>query len=388
MILASVAGFVFLLRKKRKQVALMVASTCISVLAAEYALRIWYPQFDEHEKMFERDAELGWKFIPNKTGSIVYHGEVYNFIRTNSHGFRDRPRNFYDKQHKMIMVLGDSFVSNISVDEAEVFTQIMERKIPGTEVVNLGVNGYNQIQEYLVLKKWLETVQPDLVMVMIYIRNDFMENMGSDWLYSRPYASIERPEGTLVIHLPKLEQPAQTAAPPRNALEKLHLYRAVEMAKQDVEAILNLKEDRSILTPYTDPEALLCNTQPSVGAQAMYRTMERMVLEISTFAANKKVPVVFALAPSIWQVEDKLWSDFIALRGKGETYSRSLPNDRLMRFAKSNGIEMIDLLPTLLDASRKGEKMYHAVEQHWTKEGNLLVARVLVEHASVRSLTR
>lgn len=376
-------GLVLLLRKKLKRVALLIASTCISVLTAEYALRIWYPQYDEHDQMFEYDPELGWKFTPDKTGSIVYYGEVHNNIRINSHGFRDRLRNFHDKQKKRIMVIGDSFVSNISVNETDVFTQVMEQKSPSTEVVNFGVNGYNQIQEYLVLKKWLETVRPDLVLVIIYIRNDFMENLGSDWFYSRPYASLVGPEDKLVMHPPKSKQTIKSASTSPSFLRKSHLYMALKMAKQNVEAILTLKQDSSFLTPYTDPEAILCSSRLSDGAHAMYKTMERILLEISTFTNENEVPIVFALAPSIWQVEDKLWSDFIASRGIQESYVRSLPNDRLMSFAKSNGIDMIDLLPPLLNATRKGEKMYHPHEQHWTKEGNLLVAQVLAEHPSI-----
>ena len=46
---------------------------------------------------------------------------------------------------------------------------------------------------------------------------------------------------------------------------------------------------------------------------------------------------------------------------------------------------MIDLMPSLRHAQNKGISMYNIKEQHWTAEGNVLVAKVLCEYLENRT---
>jgi len=84
---------------------------------------------------------------------VLTPGAVANTIQTNSLGFRDHapPSN----KKNRIMVLGDSFVSNVSVKDDEVFTEIMETRMKDSDVMNFGVNAYGEVQEYLLLKNGL-----------------------------------------------------------------------------------------------------------------------------------------------------------------------------------------------------------------------------------------
>ena len=149
--------------------------------------------------MFEYDAVLGWKFIPSKTGAILYGKEANHNIRTNELGFRGGSLPFDSDEQKKILVLGDSFVSNLAVKEHEVFTEIIEDKLENTVVLNAGVNGYSQVQQYLLLKQIYEKFKPDLILSMIYLRNDFHENLGGFWLYPRPTVSWSSDESEFKI---------------------------------------------------------------------------------------------------------------------------------------------------------------------------------------------
>ncbi len=65
--------------------------------------------------------------------------------------------------------------------------------------------------------------------------------------------------------------------------------------------------------------------------------MEKLLLRIAGYADERGVPLVFAIAPSIVQVEDKLWSStLLSSSKKKENYNRTLPNNKLMQFAKKN----------------------------------------------------
>ncbi len=115
--------------------------------------------------------------------------------------------------------------------------------------------------------------------------------------------------------------------------------------------------------------------------------MEKLLLKIVAFGKERNMPVVLALAPSIIQIEDEVWKSLLdEYHEVEENYSRSLPNDRLMKFAEMNNLMMLDLFPILRKESKKNKKLYHAVEQHWTKEGNQVVAMSLMQYLKAKAL--
>ena len=83
-----------------------------------------------------------------------------------------------DIRERNIVVVGDSFTSNLGIeDPSNVFTEVLEQRLRTHNVINLGVNGYGTAQEYLKLKQAMPQYQPDIVMLMFYVRNDFYDNV-------------------------------------------------------------------------------------------------------------------------------------------------------------------------------------------------------------------
>lgn len=377
-------------RNKRKQIALGVFSFVFAISIAEVIVCLFCPQITDKSKMFEYDSSLGWKFTSNNKGLIVYPSETHHYIETNSMGFRDNPLPPDQEKIKKIIVLGDSFVTNLSVKDSEVFTEVLEQSLKNTAILNFGVNGYGQIQEYLLLQKWHRKINPDLIVLVIYIRNDFNDNMGGYWKYPRPFASWSEDDQTLKINPPPQPTPTKeaTSEPFWKFYKKLHLYHLIEPKIR----FLTTKFSQAIQSEYkpslyTPPELYLCRSQPSENTKLMYRTMEELLLRIARYADEITVPLVFAIAPSIVQVEDKLWS-YIVLNsgGKQEDYIRTLPNDKLMQFAEKNNLIMIDLLPILRSETKKGKTLYNRKEQHWNSNGNKVVAHSLLDYLKTKSL--
>ena len=354
----------------KKNIILLFVSTITIFAICEVAIRILLPQVNDHDSMFQFEKELGWEFIPNKKGEIFYEGGIHLTIEVNEDGYRDTSFQEKDGETK-IMVLGDSFVSNISVESKEVFTQVMEDQLANTSVYNLGVNGYGQVQEYLVLKKWFPKIQPDVVVVLVYLRNDYTDNIGKySWLYSRPTVVFDTDDSSLHINPPSTK--VKRTLP---FYYKSHMFRFVKKSISNIKS----KTEKKTNTSYTPPEVYTCSVPFSEDTKGMYDTMQKLLLEIDTYANDNGVPVVFALAPSMVQVEDELWS-------KLEKYDTSIhlendvPNRTLLTFAKNNNLKMLDLMPSLQEAHRKGVKMYNAYEQHWTVQGNKVVGDVLSKY--------
>ena len=243
----------------------------VGIVVSEFLLRIFLPQVSSHDKMFEYDPWLGWKFIANAKGEITYPGGVRNFVEINAMGFRDHAPS-PDKEKKL-MVLGDSFVSNISVKDNEVFTEIMEDELSEYDVLNFGVNGYGQVQEYLLAEQWIRNIKPEIIILMLYVQNDFTDNVGAYWSYSRPYASLESKDSVLVIH-PQLKNQRSDTRDTLGIFSESHLNAKTIFIPQVLNVDLLSKTGGTYSwTPHIE------NKQMPVMMQAFNVLMEKAIRE-------------------------------------------------------------------------------------------------------------
>lgn len=126
---------------------------------------------DERTLCYRYDAELGW--FPIENSSNEFEATRLIHIQNNADGFRDRPHG--PKTKKRIAFVGDSYVWGYDVEQNERFTEKLQRLLPDWEVLNLGVSGYGNDQELILLQKWFARYQPDVVFLE-FCDNDMVED--------------------------------------------------------------------------------------------------------------------------------------------------------------------------------------------------------------------
>jgi len=110
---------------------------------------------------------------------------------------------------------------------------------------------------------------------------------------------------------------------------------------------------------------------------------------IARYLDEQKIPLVFVIAPTLLQVYDEQWSSALVQSGEeSKNYRKSLPNEKLMQFAKENNLLMLDLLPILQVEANKEKQLYNPEEEHWNSSGNHAVAIALLEYLSTKSLIK
>ncbi|HEX7615075.1 MAG TPA: SGNH/GDSL hydrolase family protein [Thermoanaerobaculia bacterium] len=146
-------------------------------------------------RLFRYDARLGWFPRERSGGFLTVNTRI--FVRHNSDGFRDREHGVKTKPR--IAFLGDSYVWGYDVDERRRFTELVQAQLPSREILNLGVNGYGNDQEYLLLKDRFDALSPDVVFLVFCADNDHWNN-DSNNVYDgmfKPYYLVEN--GALVL---------------------------------------------------------------------------------------------------------------------------------------------------------------------------------------------
>ncbi len=123
------------------------------------------------------DSELGWLPGPNMDILTVKpdaEGEYYALrITSDENGFRVFG-NLESGDKKKILFIGDSYTQAMEVSDSKIYFSQLQDDL-NIEVFGLGTGGYGTLQSYLLLQKWIELIQPDIV-VYQFCTNDFVNN--------------------------------------------------------------------------------------------------------------------------------------------------------------------------------------------------------------------
>lgn len=267
-----------------------------------------------------------------------------NVVVTNSQGFHDREHPARKEPGvRRVVVLGDSMVEAVQVPRSQNLCSRLEATLgEGTEVLNMGIAGAGQAQEYLVLQDQAARAEPDVVVLCVYATNDVYNNS--------PRLEAKRDKPFFVEREGRLELVSGgMAVRPEPWLEG-PLWEASGLYRLVVRNVHGLRE-----RPVADPHEVFA---AAVGpewdeAWSVTRALLRAMGE-ETRAQGARLLVV--LLPGREQLRN----------GTDESHRR------LASVCRELGLECLDLVPTFRAASGK---LYFARDEHLTAEGHALVAR-------------
>ena len=142
------------------------------VLRIEYAVRQRY----RPSLAFVSD-DLGWLPTPGLStsyGKRGYADEI--FYSTNADGFRrfGDP----DSSKTKVWAVGDSTTQAYHVSDGQAYYDVLADLHPGLEVFGYGVGGYGTVQQAMVLERFWDVIEPDVVLWQL-CSNDLINN---DWV--------------------------------------------------------------------------------------------------------------------------------------------------------------------------------------------------------------
>jgi hypothetical protein len=126
-----------------------------------------------HLNLYRADPELGVRLVPGASMKLAFGGNPVTSVRINQAGFRgaELPAPGGDE----VVVVGDSQVFGLGVEEGETFSARLEGMLPGARVINAGVPTYGPPEYDRVLADLLEKRKPKRVVYVVNFANDLFE---------------------------------------------------------------------------------------------------------------------------------------------------------------------------------------------------------------------
>jgi ABC-type multidrug transport system fused ATPase/permease subunit len=170
---------------------LLVLSLIIvaTLFAAELLLRVidvGGPSRFELGEAFKFDPELGWVPVPNAAAQQTSGNRTIS-VRHNSLGLRERELG--DIAPDRFLFLGDSFTYGYDAEAGERFSDLLQKALPRYGMVNAGVSGYGTDQQFLLMKRLWNEINPKYVVLTFCVDNDRDDNTSSYRYrkYYKPY---------------------------------------------------------------------------------------------------------------------------------------------------------------------------------------------------------
>ena len=165
--------------------SLIVLGIIMALTLAEVVARQLGPPYepgDEAHRSHQCDPLLGWRGLPNSALSVSYHDYQHEFV-LNSRGMHDRERPLEKETGVFrILVMGDSMVEALEVNQSETSTQILEDRLNAQasnglifEVINAGVFAWGPPQPLVYFRTEGRLYQPDLIIAVWFPRNDLLD---------------------------------------------------------------------------------------------------------------------------------------------------------------------------------------------------------------------
>ena len=334
------------------------------------------------DPMLESQGFFGDKQTP---AHLKPHAPVSGSIgRSNAQGFRDKERTLSRGDVAIrIVSMGDSQTYGAGVTYDQTFSTLLEKRLqegePRSEVINLGVSGFETPEELHLLKMYGLRFQPDLVLLNFYVGNDVLTRRGA-YRESVPIVVAGRSyyvhaTGNL-IH--------DTFSPDRWVLYH-HINYLIQVGGIYVRGLLYPPSEGSGVLGFAlrtrkgylqelDERTDIYLVQPTEEVQLQWELTKRTLAEFKQVLDARHVPFLLVLLPDHVQVDPQLRGEFLDARGVDQhLFDFKRPQLLLTDWSHENGIPVVDLL-SIFQQAAKDEKLYFDTDLHMTVAGHRLVS--------------
>lgn len=358
-----------------RRLILILAVFTAQFLAFEFGMRAAggseaAPAF---QRLFMPDPRIGHRLRPGASTHFAT-AEFASDIAINAQGVRGPDVPPKAAGERRVAVLGDSLVLAVQVEQPETFVagleaRLNERAAAGRRwrAINGGVQGYGPVEELLFYREVVAPLEPDLLLVMVFVANDAIEALDSAWRLESSADSLAR---------------AQT-----EATGALRRWVRRSMVLQQVR--LRVNEVRDWLRPaaptISRPLTTYVERPPEEVSRGIAQVRD-VLRQLAREAGDRGTRVGLVLVPARFQLND---TDYGHMRqtveAAGGTLRRDAATERFAEALAPLGLPMLDLLP-VLRAQPEPAGLFFEENIHFTVRGHQVVAEALARFVAESGL--
>lgn len=357
------------------KIALGLFSTLLALVVCELAARLYFPAPPDPTRQpqitYLYDPEIRYVNVPNQKGWIDD-----GFVTMNSKGFRGRETDIPKPAGRFrIVIIGDSLTLGWGVGDVETFSarleQLLQKKFPerNLDVVNLGVGGYDTRQEVTLLRRHVEELEPDLVLVGFY-SNDVPDGLEDENALSAAATHVQAAGTHIEAANPQRGQVLHMNPAPSSSWDTvLRKSRAAYVVGRTLKRVSNRGEWGS---SRFSMELQLLEGKESPELDQAWGGVEKHLTELRAMAESR-FQVGIVVLPCREQVMGQ--------------YQHARYQSRIHEIADRLGFFVIDPLPALVASKRDSADLFIPYDRnHPSAIGHQIISdtifRYLVDHQS------
>ena len=337
--------------------------------------------------LFEYHPVIGYRFIPSLRARVRHEGGGY-LVETNPQGFRCRhpltPQKPADTFR--VILFGDSNAAGQGVSNRDRFSDLLEQRIPGLQILNFGLPGSGTDQQYLAWREYAHELEYDLLLLaplvgtirrnvqthrltqsawdqrLVLRAKPYFEREGDDLaLHHQPVpkkpvdpASVDPRRANVAANTGTQPDPQQVRQNPRQLIS-----RVVHAADRRIPGILGLSQKARRLqwpTEYNDPD---------------HRVWRMMTSIVTRWADECPAPFLLGPIPSSLHIQGRV---------RGENYLA-----RFRELGAEIDADVVDILPAYLEQRRRVRKTFcFPTDKHPNPVAHGLIADALEDTLRAR----
>lgn len=360
-------------KKILPNILLLFFSVAISLLVIEMAARhLGREQFTQNSIYVLTDYSV-FSYKPNNVYT-VNRPEYVNTVNINSKGLRDYEHS-YEKQNntKRVIVLGDSFVAgepfSLEKTVSKKLEEILNKNSKNNarfEVLNMGFGGFGPTAEAVLLEKKGIKYNPDLVVLALYMGNDFVKvDIGVSGEISKEVFENSNSLENADFKITKFQKLKNFAF--RNYFTYSYIRLVVDEKRLKEKAdplYLTLEIYKKQYPPYIEENL---------------EKLKSILLHLKRYSDDKGIGLLVVLIPTKEQVDKAKFSEMAEKFSLDKTQLEADKAQKIfLQFGKENSILMLDLLPEF-SRRNKNNTFYFNIDGHWNERGHELAAELVYE---------
>jgi|CXWL01.1.fsa_nt_gi lysophospholipase L1-like esterase len=337
---------------------LSLVSSLTAILLSEAAVRFFKPQqliLLRPDIWCPRDV-LGWTHCPN-VSTTVNSGEGEVTFHTDANGFRIDPATTMTSWNKNILILGDSFMEAVQVDDRNTTAEQLSRQLHAAtglnvKAVNTGVAQWDPNQYLLQAQLELTRGKYDLGLVFIYLGNDIVPKAIEHFPPRQPDLRRQVAMETY----PLWGKVRDRILYPMNDFLRTSSHLFLFIKKNTSNILMRLRLSGTAIPPvfFKDKDKLPDWNVTALLCQRIGREFNR-----------RRTPVIFVLIPTSFQVDETAFKSYLAAYRISPTAVDSMqPNRILGNKLRALHLVVLDPLERFKILTAQGHQLYGHADNH------------------------